>query len=494
MWVEYHKSVGDNCLVCGQEIDQDELCIGLQALPRGLIEQVFPFHPDKTNSRIINLGSIRLGKHVDWNSLDPIKNDDLENSELPPIGKNYIHLLKNCFSPAIHRPFQCMFEYKSIESEDVAMVERMIVDWQKLRKILSSPQKKRKAVKEEDEDEEDSPSPKRVTRSRSRKKVVVKESSSEEEESESDSEEEKKPRRSRRLSRLSVKKEKVKKEDDVQDLLVKVEEDDGPVDEKPLFETSCYLLGLSDEIWCEILEYLNFDEYFNIAQVSKGMHFYSNLKVVWKNFICRYICPNAQQVQTTHFPQLEDNYKELFMKLYNNCCIVCGEYLRGDIKLDNPVSLAQSKGEIRLAAHPAYYNFLVDNCVCTSCQSNSLVETISKTELKRFYNVSDTELSDMRCMKSPNPFHRSTPMFKYLISQAKVVHQKKQEKALLLLHSKFKKLKISKGAYFALIQRGKRGHFGNDCLVYLALTGDKSNYKQKKLEEYIRNLILTNQD
>ena len=225
---------------------------------------------------------------------------------------------------------------------------------------------------------------------------------------------------------------------------------------------SPYLLGLSDEIWYEILQYLPFDSLLQLSQISRSMFYYSSMNSLWESLCVKFLCPRARSVQEEYFPTLD--YKTLFRKLYDNCCIQCGEYLRLDVELDNAMTLAQSKGSIQVPTHPDYYHYLVDHCVCEKCQKSSALSTISKTEAKRIYFVNDRDFNALRCMKSPNPFHRSTAMFKFLRAQLQQIHNKNVEQVLKGYYH-FSQNHSQKD-FSRIIEDAKHGKYGKECKLY----------------------------
>ncbi|KAG2374082.1 hypothetical protein C9374_011161 [Naegleria lovaniensis] len=541
MWVEYFKKSTSssttttsstnnqssegvdnhpNCILCGQSFSHNELCIGMNSVVG--MESLFPYHPRRSLSKVLNSGVCSFDSAT------------LTTANSKPC---YLHL--DCFIPQIHRPFQCMFDYEEkgpIEKEHQQELSQLIVKWQAMRRNANAKKKRKnkeqekkkkemleKSSKIEDEDdessflvdEEDSHKPQK------KKSKTFKSGAKTSSKMLEVSNQESTGRIQTRLQRKKKEQEKKEaskmEEDEEKDLntsslgeatthpdssftLMTVASSSTENSERRVSElseqseessaSSPYLLGLSDEIWNEILQYLPFDTLLQLSQVSRTMFYYSEMNSLWEALCVKFLCPNARHVQKTYFPQLSNDFKTLFRKLYENCCIQCGEYLRLDVELDRSLSLAQSKGSIHVPSHPDYYHYLVDHCVCGKCQTSSAFSTISKTEAKRIFYVNDRDFNSLRCMKSPNPFHRSTAMFKFLKAPLQRIHNKNVEQVVKGFYI-FSKVH-SQQDFLKIIELAKHGKFGKDCKLYQLLNcSTKQEVTSNAICGYIDTLELS---
>jgi len=424
--------INEPCFMCRKPLG-DDLCIGMNAVHN--IANYFPFHPLRFSSFDVSFDDT---SEKDWK-------------------KEYLHL--DCFIPQIHRPFQCMFETARIDSDDLKEVELKIVQWQNLRRKMNQSKKKR-----------------------------AKESAVEEpvagEEEEHDAKKTKDNSGTPKRRQRSPKKQKSRDPDmptpskNVNSQVLDVDsQNNASVIAESEEMASPYLFDLSDDVWIEIFKYLHVTSLPAIAQSCKTMYYYANLNYLWES-MCDRVCSQTRQVQQQYFPNITA-HNVLFKHLYENCCVVCGTYLRCGQHLDNPLSLAKSKGSVQLEKD--YYNYLVDNCICSSCEETStLCNLISKTEAKKKYYITDTELNRLRCLKSPNPWHRSTAMFKYLETQVKAIHNDRVE---YNIKKSYNKSKVhNEDQVYKIIEKTKQGLYGTDSTIYNYVMNGKK--KDKMVDIY----------
>ena len=173
-------------------------------------------------------------------------------------------------------------------------------------------------------------------------------------------------------------------------------------------ESSPFFLGLSDEVWLEILKYLTICEIPVVAKSCKAMYHYSKLSGLWKD-MCRRICCDVDNTIQNYFPTA--NYNMAFKRFYGNCCVMCGKYLRGKKLMEFSISLAKSKGTLDLGEE--YYNYYIDDCLCRKCFKESHCDIVTKTDAKKNYLVTDAELDCLRSERSSIPHRTSSAMWKF---------------------------------------------------------------------------------
>ncbi|KAL9647133.1 hypothetical protein ABK040_004849 [Willaertia magna] len=467
------------CIQCKNPLRCGQLCIAINPPCYLGLEDIIPYHPHK--------------------------NRCYKPSYLREI--QYLHM--NCYHPTIHRPYQVMFspEIDSLELDDDELMDiySNICSWQTKYRTLTKKKRDFDSKYFKDDEKEEGKKSSTPTKKKKKKRKVFDDEDeellianygdSEEEEEEEKEEEEITPKRKRRTKGSPVKEVELFHSNDFLQ----------PTANTTMNNTnsSPYLLSLADEIWSEILSYLPFDCLLKIESVCKAFHYYigTDNNLLWKMLCERDLTPKAKEIQTKCFPLLENDFKLMYKLLYGNCCVECGKYIRGGLQILDEVktrktkksssstststnnnninfkSLMESRGSILLEHDPFYYCFSIDNVLCEKCRESDKYQLISKTSLKKGYWIDDDELSKLRCLKSPNPWRRSKPMFKYSLLQIEHLQQSKLEQLLLDRLLEKKKWSVDKLKLF--FNQVKKGKHGTSNILYDFLTKGNKDSKGK---------------
>ena len=450
LWIEKVGAVGGQlvagfqpeCMICRETINNGEVCIGMRKVHDLAIH--FPYHPRRFLEEEERL---RSDDHpFNENYFDDCKQDN-----------DYVHT--DCYPYQLVRPYACMFDDSSSNASlaEQKQIHNLISDWQYGYRTLNAKTKKRKADNDDESEKKTKTSKSTATK---RKRKTKKEST----DSASSSTSSSTPGGSSSGTDYSWMN------------AIDCTNVDSP-----------FLFGLSDDAWYEILSYLPHYSIVKASQSCKALYLYSNRSILWENLASKTICPNAKQVQQEYFPTLTDDFKKVFRLLYNNCCVICGDYIRKGEELDNRKSLYRSKGGIIVESNPFYYNFMIDQCHCSTCSESPLTNTFTRTNAKTLYRVTDTELGCTRNFAKPNPYSPSVAMGIFLELQVKIFHLQKVEEEL---RKNFKKSKThSKSDYLKIIDKAKRGDYGKDCKLYIFLNdSNKKICKDKAIYTYIDEL------
>jgi hypothetical protein len=158
-----------------------------------------------------------------------------------------------------------------------------------------------------------------------------------------------------------------------------------------------------------VLVFLDHKDILKVALSFQALNTLCSMQSLWKRFCFEQVSPHFSTIRREFFSTspISSDFKELYKVMNNKVCVDCRNFCGEDV----------------YKLHRCYFT---DKVVCDDCINKDHYKTITKTEIKKKYKLlSDADLSFMRCFKKSNPFHRSTPMYKFLIAQVEyVIHLK----------------------------------------------------------------------
>jgi hypothetical protein len=172
-------------------------------------------------------------------------------------------------------------------------------------------------------------------------------------------------------------------------------------------EPDIFYMGMPQDIWGSIFSYLSLRDVSNVAVTCKDLNFYTNLNYIWLLLGTERLSPKFAEMKQVTFPAL--TFKGAYCEAMNSVCLNCGTHCP-----NKEVS----------------YFYLVDGLVCTDCQKLTKFALINKSDAKKNFKLSDTDLRGMRSLRLSNPFHRSTPMFRFLQCELEYRYDYSQEKSI----------------------------------------------------------------